>query len=94
MPFLIIEAGPASNMLHAPGALLPGTKGASSSSRPYYWSLLRAGEPLYRSCHVRLEVKEPVKATQLEDLTDWGLQGRQGNIAAVATGKLVVADQR
>jgi hypothetical protein len=58
------------------------------------WSLLRTVEPLYRSCHVRLEVKDSVKAAQLEGLTDWGLQGRQGNISAVASGKLVVVDQR
>jgi hypothetical protein len=43
---------------------------------------------------MRLEVKDSVKASQLEDLTDWGLQGRQGNISAVAPGKLVVVDQR
>jgi hypothetical protein len=58
------------------------------------WSLLRAGEPLYCSCHIGLEVKDPVKAAQLEGLTDLGLKGRQGNISTVATGKLVVVDQR
>jgi hypothetical protein len=40
-----------------------------------------------------MEIKDPVKAGQLEGLTDWGLKGRQGNISTVATGKLVVADQ-
>jgi hypothetical protein len=56
--------------------------------------LLRTGEPLYCSCHVRLKVKHPVKAAQLESLTDWGLQGPQRNISTVTLGKLVVVDQR
>src|SRR5918999_602488 len=63
--------------------------------RPYfhYSDRLKIGEPLYRSCHVRVEVKDPVKAGQLEDPADWGLKGCQANIPAIAPGALVVADQ-